>query len=37
MPKLDQENHIDLANLKTNKKNINIIAKCLDYNVKKRI
>lgn len=37
MPKLDQQNNIDLTILKANKKNINIIGKCLDYNVKKRI
>lgn len=37
MPKTDEEHHIDLSNLKTSKKNITIIGKCLDYNVKKRM
>lgn len=37
MLKLNQENKIDLAILKANKININIIGKCLDYNVKKRL
>lgn len=37
MPKTDEEHHLDLSNLKTSKKNITIIGKCLDFNVKKRM
>jgi hypothetical protein len=37
MPKIDEEHHLNLSILKTDRKNVNIIGKCLDYNVKKRI
>jgi hypothetical protein len=41
MPKLDTdteyENNIDLTQLKTHKKNVNLIGKCIDFNVKKRM
>ena len=41
MPKLDTdteyENNIDLTQLRTHKKNVNLIGKCIDFNVKKRM